>query len=96
MDLFKFFTDDLHSRLSDDKKIIKEILKVFYLLLAKKLLHVQCPLLTFVVFVQEASFDVEIDTVLSDFVKVIAKDSKRGPFDKGNLKLAFDSVSACI
>ena len=31
LDLFKFYVDDLKSRLHDDKKTIKEILKVSFL-----------------------------------------------------------------
>jgi len=30
LDLFKFYVDDLRGRLHDDKKTIKEIMKVFF------------------------------------------------------------------
>ncbi len=44
---------------------------------------------------QEAIFEVEVDTAFVDFERVVAKDDKRVSFDKGNLQLAFESVSMC-
>lgn len=36
-----------------------------------------------------------MDTAFIDFERVVTKDDKRVSFDKGNLKLAFESVSMC-
>lgn len=48
LDLFKFYVEDLKARFHDEKKVVKEILKVclpcrIYSMLGVKLLHISTP-----------------------------------------------------
>ena len=85
MDLFKFYVEDLKNRLHEEKKIIKEILK-------------------------ETNFSVELETPYNvsradfvcmysslykqEFEEHILEDSRSSSLDKGNIKLAYESVSS--
>lgn len=94
LDLFKFYVEDLKARYHDEKRIIKDILKVSETVTVSASHQVSADALDeMCVFVQDKSFLVEINTGFEEFGSVISSDKRATTLDAGNIKLAFNSVS---
>lgn len=88
--------EDLKARYHDEKRIIKDILKVRARYLTISVYQICAEALDEVcvcVFVQDKGFLVEINTGFEDFGSVISSDKRATTLDAGNIKLAFNSVS---
>lgn len=106
LDLFKFYVEDLKARYHDEKRIIKDILKVSQrkselgvwgiILGTICVITVKtqrfCSRVSVLVFTQDKGFLVEVNTSFDDFGSVISSDKRATTLDAGNIKLAFNSV----
>ncbi|NXA07320.1 PR40A factor, partial [Sapayoa aenigma] len=90
LDLFKFYVEDLKARYHDEKKIIKDILKVRELR-AGTGGSGAFPVPQQRLF-QDKGFVVEVNTSFEDFVTVISSTKRATTLDAGNIKLAFNSL----
>lgn len=86
LDLFKFYVEDLKARFSDEKKLIKAVLKVDYL---NNFIFNSLNLFTF----QDKAFTVELNTTYEQFQAVILEDPRATNIDLGNMKLSFNAVN---
>lgn len=91
LDLFKFYVEDLKARYHDEKRIIKDILKVS--------VGSDCVIYNEIKFnvnffcLKDKNFLVEVNTSFDDFGTIISSDKRATTLDAGNIKLAFNSVS---
>ena len=78
--------EDLKARLYEEKKIIKEILKVLITLFSTFTF-------TFNLILQETGYEVDVNTTFDQFTAHIASDPRSDSLDRGNIRLTFNSVS---
>ena len=98
LDLFKFYVEDLKARYHDEKRIIKDILKVWTNSSSKLKIPLWPSAFSHIHSVlfflsQDKGFLVEINSTFEDFGSVISSDKRATTLDAGNIKLAFNSVS---
>ena len=89
LDLFKFYVEDLKAQYGQDRRIIKTILKVRFLityLMYSSFKKVE------IVMLQEKNLAVETSTKFEDFQKWILEDDRAKSVDSGNMKLCYNSV----